>query len=91
MRRALGEISATTKATLTEMLARMQERGLIERGSDAADARKRSVHLTEAGRQTLADGRVVARGLDQEILGVLSPEDMRQLSSLLAALRHGRS
>ena len=86
--KALGEASATTKATLTEMLARMQERGLIERRSDAADGRKRSVHLAEAGRRTLAEARIVARDLEKEILGALSASQLRQLSSLLATLRH---
>ncbi|MQY20321.1 MarR family winged helix-turn-helix transcriptional regulator [Nocardia macrotermitis] len=89
--KALGEASATTKATLTEMLTRMQERGLIERRADAADGRKRSVHLTATGRRTLTEARIVARDLEKEILGTLTPDQLRQLSSLLATLRHATS
>ena len=50
---ALGEASATTKGALTEILVRLEERGLIERRADPTHGRKRSAHLTPAGRKRL--------------------------------------
>lgn len=88
--KTLGEASATTKATLTELLVRMEARGLIERRPDADDARRRSVHLTEQGAATLAAARAVAEEVDAGMLAALTDEERRQLAALLAKLRDGQ-
>lgn len=46
---ALIEAAVSTKATLAEMLARMENRGLVRREHDAADKRRRFVWLTAEG------------------------------------------
>lgn len=43
---ALIEAAVSTKATLAEMLARMENRGLVRREHDSADKRRRFVWLT---------------------------------------------
>ncbi|MBT2502881.1 MarR family winged helix-turn-helix transcriptional regulator [Curtobacterium sp. ISL-83] len=85
--KALGEVSATTKATLAEMLGRMETRGLIERRADTADARRRVVLLTPAGSAKLAEARIVADALEREMLGVLPEADVVGLADTLTRLR----
>lgn len=85
--KAVGEASATTKATLTEMLGRMEARGLIERRADAGDARRRLVLLTSAGAAKLGEARVVAASLEREMLGALPSDEVAHLTGTLAALR----
>jgi DNA-binding MarR family transcriptional regulator len=85
---AVGEASATTKGTLTEMLNRMQARGLIDRRSDADDARRRLVLLTQEGNCKLLEARVVADALEQEMLGGLSEADRMQFTQTLTCLRN---
>jgi DNA-binding MarR family transcriptional regulator len=85
--KAVGEASATTKATLTEMLRRMESRGLVERRSVPGDARRRIVVLTAAGRAKLEQARVVADDLEREMLAVLPQGDAAQLTSAMASIR----
>ncbi len=48
----LTEAAVSTKATLAEMLSRMENRGLVKRENDPLDKRRRFVYLTVQG-QTL--------------------------------------
>ncbi len=50
---ALIEAAVSTKATLAEMLARMENRGLVRREHDPADKRRRFVWLTAEGERYL--------------------------------------
>lgn len=50
---ALMEAAVSTKATLAEMLARMENRGLVRREHDTADKRRRFVWLTAEGERYL--------------------------------------
>ncbi|MCT8266461.1 MarR family transcriptional regulator [Afifella sp. JA880] len=84
---ALGAASATTKATLTEMLGRMEQRGLIARQIDPADTRRRVVQLTEAGRDRLGAARPVAAAVTESMLQCLTVEERGQLTAMLADIR----
>jgi MarR family transcriptional regulator, temperature-dependent positive regulator of motility len=86
---ALGEASATTKGALTEILVRLEERGLIERRDDPSHGRKRTAHLTPAGRERLAAARVVAADIEEAMLGSFRPAEREALTTALAKLRHG--
>jgi len=85
--RELGEASATTKATLTEMLVRMEARDLIERRADVGDARRRLVYITAAGARKLAEARLVARAIEAEMLGVLDHQELSVFTMTLSRLR----
>lgn len=50
---ALIEAAVSTKATLAEMLSRMEARGLVRREHDPADKRRRFVYLTDEGEALL--------------------------------------
>ena len=78
----LTEAAVSTKATLAEMLSRMENRGLVRRESDPADKRRRFVYLTEEGEALLAASIPVGNNVDEAFLGRLTAEE-RQAFSLL--------
>lgn len=72
---ALIEAAVSTKATLAEMLARMENRGLVRREHDPADKRRRFVWLTAEGEKILAAAIPIGDSVDEEFLGRLSGEE----------------
>lgn len=85
----LGQASATTKATLTEMLGRMEARRLIVRRMDCADSRRRLIRLTHEGRDMLSIARPVADQVADGILQTLSADEREMLVQTMAKIRHG--
>lgn len=83
---SLGRASATTKATLTEMLSRMERRGLIERRVDPSDARQKLVRLTVEGTRRLEQLRPVADQIHDDFTATLSPQERDTLLDLLSKL-----
>ncbi len=85
----LGQASATTKATLAEMLGRMETRQLIVRRPDAADSRRRLIRLTRQGRDMLNLARPVAEQVSDSLLQTLSADEREALVQILAKMRRG--
>ena len=83
---ALTEVAVSTKATLAEMLSRMESRGLVRREHDPADKRRRFVYLTAEGEALLASSMPLGNAVDEEFLGRLSDEERRQFSQLIHKL-----
>lgn len=84
---ALGQAISANKATLTEMIVRMESRGLINRRIDVNDSRRRLLTLTQAGRDMLARARPVADAVKEEILAPLSAEERQVLTELLGRIK----
>jgi DNA-binding MarR family transcriptional regulator len=72
-----------TSGTMTNRIDRLEERGLVRRRPDPADARSTRVQLTPAGRKQVdaALRDLVAR--ENAILGTLDPGDRAVLADLL--------
>ncbi|MEY5440086.1 MarR family transcriptional regulator, partial [Salmonella enterica subsp. enterica serovar Corvallis] len=68
----LTEAAVCTKATLAEMLSRMEKRNLVRREHDPADKRRRFVYLTAQGEALLASATPLGDSVDDEFLGRLS-------------------
>ena len=81
---ALAEVAQTSQASLTGIVDRLEEHGLVERSRSAEDRRVVDVTLTATGRSQLLAGRsaFVARLED-----VLSPLDAEERALFLALLR----
>ncbi|HAT8004688.1 TPA: transcriptional regulator [Citrobacter koseri] len=80
---ALMEAAVSTKATLAEMLSRMESRGLVTRESDPQDKRRRFVYLTGEGETLLTSAMPLGDRVDDEFLGRLSDDERKQFTQLV--------
>lgn len=80
---ALTEVAVSTKATLAEMLSRMEARGLVKREQDPADKRRRFVFLTPEGEALLASSQPLGNRVDEAFLGRLSKEEQDRFAELV--------
>lgn len=84
--RAAGELANHTLVTtggLTKRVDRLEARGLVERRTEASDARRRLVRLTPAGRDLI--DRAIAAHLDNEhrLIDELGATDASSLERIL--------
>jgi DNA-binding MarR family transcriptional regulator len=89
----LAKAADLTPASVTAMLDHLEQKGMVERGRDAADRRVVVVSLTPAGRALLAEKRARWRGCweqamqgfsDQELSGAAAV--MRQMARMFDEL-----
>ena len=87
----LATAQGVSQPSMTQLVQRLEQRGLVARGSDPADGRVALVKLTAQGRATLADRREQNA---QQIAGLLSDLSDAQatvlgdaLAAVLPALR----
>lgn len=71
------------KSTVTSVLSRMEEDGLVERRAKAGDRRVVAVFLTEAGRASASEVLACRNVVDEVAWRGLSTAERRQLSQLL--------
>ncbi|EMG4784554.1 TPA: MarR family transcriptional regulator [Escherichia coli] len=79
----LTEVAVSTKATLAEMLSRMESRNLVRREHDPADKRRRFVFLTEEGEALLNAKKPIGNNVDQAFLARLSEDEREQFTRLV--------
>lgn len=79
----LTGVAISSKATLAEMLSRLESRGLLVREADPADKRRRFITLTAKGKAVLTSTQLVSKQVDTEFLAKLSPGDQQHLIRLL--------
>ncbi|HEX6956936.1 MAG TPA: MarR family transcriptional regulator [Ferrovibrio sp.] len=85
--KAIGERLHLDSGTLTPMLKRMEQSGLISRARDAADERQVTISLTPGGRAL--EARVAAMQRDMACLLPLKPQDLARLRTELRGLARG--
>lgn len=73
----LTALMSSDPNTVTSLVRRMEESGLIERRLNQTDRRARTLRLTRRGRRQFAAARKVAQGLQTEVLRVL-PDKARE-------------
>lgn len=79
----LMEAAVSTKATLAEMLSRMEKRGLVRRENDPLDKRRRFVYLTAEGEALLASAMLLGNSVDDEFLGRLNAQERALFTQLV--------
>ncbi|MEK6437880.1 MarR family winged helix-turn-helix transcriptional regulator [Pseudonocardia sp. T1-2H] len=84
---ALTVAAASSKATLAEMLGRLEARGLLTRTVDPGDSRRRFVSLTDEGRGVVSRAEPVADRIRDSMLSELSLEERATLLDLLRRIR----
>ena len=73
-------------SSMVAVIDELEELGLAERREHPSDRRKRAVHLTPRGRQTLERARAVAIKTAQEVFAPLDEEERETLRMLLRKL-----
>jgi DNA-binding MarR family transcriptional regulator len=83
----LGERTLITKGTLTGVIERLEQKGLVARERSPSDARSWFIRLTPQGEQLFADvfPRVTSRG--GEVFAQFTESDYEQLEQALARLK----
>ncbi len=82
----LMDASVSTKATLAELLVRLEKRGLIYRQQGESDKRRRFVFLTDEGQTLLNSVAAVANDIDNQFLNRLEKSQQQQLLESLKIL-----
>jgi len=81
---ALGRITAIDTATLSTMLRRLQDMGLVERAASEVDQRVNLVHLSPMGEENTLRMLPLSLGVREQLLAPLKPKDRERF---IAALR----
>jgi len=87
--RSIGQISragVVNLSTMMRIVERMTNAGLVSRNTSAADARVIDVSLTQAGRERLAQARVLMAPVYRQALAGFSERDAERLLTLIGRL-----
>ena len=82
----LAELALMEQSRLTKIIDQMDARGLVRRGSDAADGRRVRVYPTPRGRDLANQLVAAAQRHEAEIIGDLPPGEGELLKALLSRL-----
>ena len=80
---ALGRCVGMDPSSMVSTIDELEAKALVERRRDPNDRRAYALHITDAGHDTLTQGRVLARAAQDELLGGLSAPERAQLHELL--------
>jgi len=83
---SLAVQEGVTQPAMTQLIARLQDSGLVCRDADPADGRVVQVRLTDQGREMLARRRAVRAERLAAILARLGAEDQAALAAALPAI-----
>lgn len=85
----LAERLACVKSNITQLVDRLEVDGLVSRAPDPHDRRSRLAVLTAMGRKACEEGIRVQRQTERDLFGALTPDEARQLVTLMEKLgRH---
>lgn len=82
----LAERLSCVKSNVTQLVDRLEADGLVSRAGDPGDRRSRLAVITPAGRRLYEQGVRIRQDAEQELFGVLTPDESRQLTDLIAKL-----
>src|ERR1700684_4467904 len=82
----LHERTGIDPSSMVAVIAELEARGLAQRRPDPSDRRARAIFLTDEGERTLARIGKLAAGLQRELFGGLTPEELATLHGLLRKL-----
>lgn len=82
----LAATEGVSQPSMTQLVQRLEQRGLVTRTSDPSDGRVALVSLTEQGRAALAARRERNARTITELLDGLPADDVRALAEALAAV-----
>jgi len=83
----IGQAMVKASQTITGLVDRLEEPGLVERVFDRSDRRKVWVRMTGKGEQKFAEAYPVANRLAEELSAVLTDQELQDLQAKLGKLR----
>ena len=83
----IGRAMIKASQTITGLVDRLEEPGLVERVFDRSDRRKTWVRLTDQGERKLAEAFPVAERLAEELSSVLTDQELQDLQAKVEKLR----
>jgi len=83
----IGESMVKASQTITGLVDRLEEPGMVERVFDKKDRRKTWVRLTAKGERKLTEASPVAIRVAEELSSILTDADLRDLEAKLDKLR----
>ncbi len=83
---AVGAAAGFDKATMSGLVVRLEDKGLLARRRSAGDGRVVHLHLTEAGRRAVAAAIPRAQDINARAAGALSADERLELARLLRKL-----
>lgn len=90
----LGQLArrlSCVKSNVTQLVDRLESDGLVGRAPDPTDRRSRLAVITDTGRKLYAKGMKIQQQAEQELFGVLTPDEVAQLARIAGKLdRHLR-
>jgi DNA-binding MarR family transcriptional regulator len=84
LQQGLAEMLMLDANNCVLLLNELDDAGYVERRRDPQDRRRHIVEITAAGEEALAEGERRLDDLEDEVLGILSSVERRQLHDLLA-------
>jgi DNA-binding MarR family transcriptional regulator len=83
---ALGSCTGIDPSSMVATIDELEAKGLVERRRHPSDRRAHALHLTRKGKQTLKQGRELAREAADDLFAPLSAEERKILHDLLLRL-----
>ena len=83
----LGEETLITEGTLTGVISRLEDKGLVQRGASETDGRSQIIRLTEAGNALFERTFPEHLLFINQLFNNYSPEDIAALEAVLVRLR----
>jgi len=83
----IGRAMVKASQTITGLVDRLEEPGLVERVFDRRDRRKTWVRLNEKGERKLAEAYPVANRVAEELSSVLTDQELEDLQAKMEKLR----
>ena len=82
----LAERLSCVKSNVTQLVDRLETDGLVSRAPDPNDRRSCLAVITGAGRRSYARGMKIQEDAEQELFGVLTPDEVAQLAQIISKL-----
>ena len=80
---SVGRLTSLDRSSVAELAGRLARRGLIERGRDERDGRKRVLRITGQGTRTVAEAAPHVRQLGQRLLAQLNEAERERFLGYL--------
>jgi len=80
---SVGRLTSLDRSSIAELASRMARRGLIQRGRDERDGRKRVLRITEEGIRTVAAAAPYVHRLGQRLLAQFDEAEQAQFLDYL--------